>query len=170
MNLPSGAAVPRSWALVPAMRHAMTKYPGSTYFFHLSPHSVIMDPTISLTSHVLEKSKLESLMIKDTPVVPPDSVIKTFTHLSGNDVDLIITQDAENLCPGSFIIRRGEWANYFLDAWFDPLYRSYNFAKAENHALVSNMSLSRGTVALRGIANFSPRIILYNGIRPFWPD
>ncbi|EEQ33606.1 putative alpha-1,6-mannosyltransferase mnn11 [Microsporum canis] len=135
MNLPSGTVVPRSWALVPAMRHAMTKYPGSTYFFHLSPHSVIMDPSISLVSHVLEKSKLESLMIKDAPVVPPDSVIKTFTHLSGKDVDLVITQDAENLCPGSFIIKRGQWANYFLDAWFDPLYRSYNFAKAENHAL-----------------------------------
>ncbi|KAK2811922.1 hypothetical protein FQN49_008412, partial [Arthroderma sp. PD_2] len=135
INLPSGSIVPRSWAIVPAVRHAMTKYPGGKYFFHLSPHAVIMDPSLSLTSHVLDKSKLESLMIKDAPVVPPDSVIKTFTHLSAQDVDLVITQDAENLSPGSFIIKGGQWAKYFLDAWFDPLYRSYNFAKAENHAL-----------------------------------
>lgn len=95
-----------------------------------------MDPTIPITSHLLEPKKLDGLMIKDAPVVPPDSVIKTFNHLSGKDVDLVISQDGENLCPGSFVIRRGEWAKYFLDAWFDPLYRSYNFAKAEVHALV----------------------------------
>ncbi|KAI5304865.1 hypothetical protein KEM56_005791 [Ascosphaera pollenicola] len=74
-------------------------------------------------------------MIKDQPVVPPDSVIRTFSHLSAKDVDLVLTQDKENLCPGSFFIRNTEWAKFFLDAWFDPLYRSYNFAKAETHAL-----------------------------------
>lgn len=130
--------IPRSWAVIPAIRHAMALYPGSSYFFHLSPHAVIMDPSISLTSHILEKKKLDSIMIKDVPVVPPDSVIKTFSHISGTDVDLIITQDGDNLCPGSFILKTGEWAHYLLDAWFDPLYRSYNFAKAETHALVSN--------------------------------
>lgn len=68
--------------------------------------------------------------------MPPDSVIKTFGHLKAKDVDFIISQDAENLCPGSFILRRTDWTRYFLDVWFDPLYRSYNFAKAEIHALV----------------------------------
>ncbi len=29
-------------------------------------------------------------------------------------------------------------AKFFLDTWFDPLYRSYNFQKAEGHALVSD--------------------------------
>jgi mannan polymerase II complex MNN11 subunit len=76
-------------------------------------------------------------MLKDISVVPPDSVIKTFSHVPGSDVDLIISQDKENLSPGSFILRKGDWALFFLDSWFDPLYRSYNFAKAENHALVS---------------------------------
>lgn len=76
-------------------------------------------------------------MIKDTPVVPPDSVIHTFSHLSGNDVDLVVAQDAENLLPGSYLVRNTEWAKFFLDSWFDPLYRNYRFAKAETHALVS---------------------------------
>ncbi|KAL1959543.1 hypothetical protein VTO42DRAFT_1988 [Malbranchea cinnamomea] len=126
---------PQSWATIPAMRHAMTLYPGSTYFFHLSPHALIMEPTVPLTSHVLDRKRLESLMLKDVPVVPPNSVIKTFSHLTADDIDLIITQDGENLCPGSFVIKRGDWAKYFLDVWFDPLYRSYKFAKAEIHAL-----------------------------------
>jgi mannan polymerase II complex MNN11 subunit len=33
------------------------------------------------------------------------------------------------------LLRSGDWAKFFLDAWFDPLYRSYNFQKAEAHAL-----------------------------------
>ncbi|OJD14497.1 hypothetical protein AJ78_05147 [Emergomyces pasteurianus Ep9510] len=126
---------PRTWALVPALRHAYTLYPKASHFFHLSSHAVIMNPSLSLTSHILDNNRLESLMLKGKPVVPPDSVIKTYGHLAAKDVDLIISQDAENLCPGSFILRRTDWAQYFLDAWFDPLYRSYNFAKAEIHAL-----------------------------------
>ena len=80
--------------------------------------------------------RLESLMLKDIPVVPPDSVIKTFSHLRGNQVDLVLTQDDDGLAPSSMIVRQGEWAKFFLDSWFDPIYRSYNFQKAEVHALV----------------------------------
>lgn len=129
--------------MVPALRHALTKYPHSTYFFNLSPHSLIMNPKISLSSHVMNKKRLESIMLRDKPVVPPDSVIRTFTHLKGDKVDLVLTQDSEGLCQGSFVLRRGEWAKFFLDTWFDPLYRSYNFQKAEAHALVGS-SISSG--------------------------
>ena len=122
--------------MVPALRHALTKYPHSTYFFYLAPHGLIMNPKITLTSHIMDKKRLESIMLKDKPVVPPDSVIRTFTHLKGDKVDLVLTQDGEGLCQGSFVLRRGEWAKFFLDTWFDPLYRSYNFQKAEAHALV----------------------------------
>ncbi|KAL8722433.1 MAG: hypothetical protein Q9181_007490 [Wetmoreana brouardii] len=113
----------------------MTVYSHSTYFFVLSPHALVMKPSINLHSHILNKKKLESLMLKDKPVVPPDSVIKTFGGLKGDRVDLVLTQDGEGLCQGSFILKRGDWAKYFLDTWFDPLYRSYNFQKAEAHAL-----------------------------------
>ena len=128
---------PRTWALVPGLRHAMTAYPHSTHFLSLSPHSLIMNPSLDLETLITDKKKLESLMMRDKPVVPPDSVIRTFSHLHGDKIDLIVTQDGEGLCQGSFILRRGEWAKFFLDTWFDPLYRSYNFQKAEGHALVS---------------------------------
>lgn len=166
---------PRSWTLIPAMRHAMTLYPGSAYLFHLSPHALIMDPSQPLTSLVLDKKPLESLMIKGVPVVPPASVIKTFGHLSGKDVDLVVSQDGESLSPGSLIIKKGEWAQYFLDAWFDPLYRSYNFAKAEVHALVSSPfyfpfhpTLYRKWTYLLTLEYY--RTISFNGTRPFSPS
>ena len=96
-----------------------------------------MNPALSLTDHIMNPAKLESLMLKDKPVVPPDSVIHTFSHLKGDKIDLVLTQDGEGLCQESFIVRQSEWSKYFLDSWFDPLYRSYNFQKAEGHALVS---------------------------------
>ncbi|KAL1973306.1 hypothetical protein VTN31DRAFT_5941 [Thermomyces dupontii] len=126
---------PRSWTIVPAVRHAMTENPHSTYFFHLTANALIMEPNLSLTSHVLEPSRLDSLMIRDMPVVPPDSIIKTFSYLKPNNVQFIVTQDAEDLVSDSFIIKQGDWGRFFLDVWYDPLYRSYDFLKAEKHAL-----------------------------------
>lgn len=126
---------PRSWSLVPALRHAMTLHPHTPYLFYITSTALIMNPALSLEKHIMSPSRLESLMIVDHSVVPPDSVIKTFSHLKGDRVDLVLTQDHDGLAGGSMVVRTGDWAKYFLDAWFDPLYRSYNFQKAEGHAL-----------------------------------
>ncbi|KAF2130714.1 glycosyltransferase family 34 protein [Dothidotthia symphoricarpi CBS 119687] len=126
---------PPTWSRVPALRHAMTLHPGSTFFWYLDSSALIMTPTLNLQTHLLDPTRLENLMITNTPVVPPDSVIKTFANIKGSRIDLIVTQDKEGLAPTSFVVRNGEWAKFFLDAWFDPIYRSYNFQKAETHAL-----------------------------------
>lgn len=128
-------SVPLSWSKLPSMRHALTLWPEAAWLWHLSSEALIMAPNESLKAKLLDPQTLESIMIVDKPVVPPDSVIKTFSHLRGERVDFILTQDREGLSVGSFLVRNGEWAKFFLDAWFDPLYRSYNFQKAEEHAL-----------------------------------
>jgi mannan polymerase II complex MNN11 subunit len=129
---------PSSWAKVPAMRHALTKYPQSTYFWFLEQNSLIMNPDLTIEGHIMNPARLNTLIIGEHPIVPPDSVIKTFPHLKANQVDFVLTQDKDGLAPGSFILRRGDWSKFFLDTWFDPLYRSYNFQKADTHALVRN--------------------------------
>ncbi|KAI9799239.1 MAG: hypothetical protein M1833_004117 [Piccolia ochrophora] len=126
---------PLGWSRVPAVRHAMTINPHSTYFFHLDQNALIMNPSLSLEAHIMSKKRLESLMLRNRPVVPPDSVIKTFSHLHGDQVDLVLTQDKEGLSQGSFILRQGDYARFMLDTWFDPLFRKYNFQRAEGHAL-----------------------------------
>jgi mannan polymerase II complex MNN11 subunit len=98
---------PDSWARIAAMRHALTTFPECRYVWFLDQDAYIMDPSLSLEERLLDSKKLESLMIRDYPVVPPDSIV----------------------------VRNGDWAKFFLDTWFDPLYRSYNFQKAESHAL-----------------------------------
>lgn len=96
-----------------------------------------MNPALKVEDHIMNPKRLESLMIKDQSIVPPDSVIKTFSSLKGGNIDFVLTQDKDGLSQASFILRRGEWSKFFLDTWFDPLYRSYNFQKADTHALVS---------------------------------
>ncbi|KAH9908129.1 galactosyl transferase GMA12/MNN10 family-domain-containing protein [Xylariomycetidae sp. FL2044] len=126
---------PSSWSKVVATRHAITKFPDCKYLWYLDQNSLIMNPTAKVEDYVMDTKKLENMMLKDYPVVPPDSIIKTFSHTKGDDVELVLTQDKGGLAAGSFIIKNGEWAKFFLDTWFDPLYRSYNFQKAELHAL-----------------------------------
>jgi len=126
---------PSSWAKVPAMRHAMTQFPTTPYFLHLDDHTLIANPAISVEEHLADGKRIESLAITDVPVVPPDSVIKTLQGVPGDYVDLLLVQDREGLSVNSFVLRNGDWAKYFLDTWFDPLYRTYHFQKAERHAL-----------------------------------
>lgn len=144
-----------------AMRHALAKYPDCKYIWFLDQDAYIMEQRQSIDEVVMASSKLESLMIKDQPVVPPDSIIKTYGHLRGNDIDVVVAQDRTGLVHNNLIIRNGEWAKFFLETWMDPLYRSYNFQKAERHALVSATSpCEEGTKA-----NLVRRNILFSGTR-----
>jgi mannan polymerase II complex MNN11 subunit len=121
-----------------AARHAMTKFPDAKYIWYLDQDAYIMNPRLTVEEHVMNPSKLDEEMIRNLPVVPPDSIIKTFGNLKGKDVELALTQDKDGLVPYSFVLKNGEWAKYFLDVWFNPIYRSYNFQKAELHALVGS--------------------------------
>ncbi|KAI0389736.1 galactosyl transferase GMA12/MNN10 family-domain-containing protein [Xylariaceae sp. FL0594] len=126
---------PSSWARVVAMRHAIAKYPDCKYIWYIDQHALIMNPNSKLEEDVLGARKLEGMMLKNHPVVPPASIIKTFSHVGARDIEFIATQDKDGLTTSSMIVKNGEWAKFFLDTWFDPLYRSYNFQKAETHAL-----------------------------------
>lgn len=107
-----------------------------------------MNPELSVYQHIMSPSRLKEIVLTDKPIVPPDSVIHTSRNLNPEEIDFVITQDGEGLAQDSFIIRKGDWAQYFLDAWFDPLYRSYNFQRAEGHAL-EHLVQWHGTVLSR---------------------
>lgn len=126
----------------------MSLYPHSKYFFFLDQHALIMNQDLSIEQHVMKPSRLSKLMLLNRPVVPPDSIIHTYSHIKPQDIDLVLTQDHESLSQNSFVLRSGEWARFFLDAWFDPLYRSYNFQRAEGHAL-EHLVQWHGTVLVK---------------------
>ncbi|KAI1002782.1 hypothetical protein K3495_g5424 [Podosphaera aphanis] len=126
---------PGSWARVPAARHAISKFSQSTFIWYLNHNALIMNPAFSVTRDIMDPGKLDETMIKGQPILSPDGVIKTSTLLEGKGVDLVLSQDKNGLAPSSFILRTGDWGRFFLEIWFDPLYRSYNFQKAHSHAL-----------------------------------
>lgn len=128
---------PVSWTKVVAMRHALTQFPDATYFWYVDIDTFIMNPALSIERDIMGPANLEQKMIVDHPVVPPDSIIHTFSHLKAEDVHFVVAQDKDGLATNSWLVRNSEWSRYFLDTWFDPTYRSYNFQKAETHALVS---------------------------------
>ena len=128
---------PASWTRIPAMRHALTLNPGCRWVWFLEQDAFIMNPKAALHEDTLSPASLERLMIRDFPVVPPDSIIRTPTQLAASDVDLVMSQDTYGLSTGSIVVRNSEWTRFFLDTWMDPMYRSYNFQNAEAHALVS---------------------------------
>jgi mannan polymerase II complex MNN11 subunit len=116
-----------------------------------------MNPELTIENHIMNPKRMDELMIKDRSVVPPDSVIKTFAHLKGDQIHLALSQDKDGLAPSSFVVRNGDWAKFFLETWFDPLYRSYNFQKAETHALVRSpltcRDYGRSLISLRNISS-----------------
>lgn len=127
----------KSWSKIMAIRHALATYPDCKYIWYLDQDSFIMEPTRTVEEVVTEPRTLETLMIRDFPVVPPDSIIKTVVHLRGEDAGMIISQDKDGLVADSMLLKNGDWARFLTETWLDPLYRTYNFQKAERHALVS---------------------------------
>ena len=119
------------------MRHVLTKFPDASYIWFLGQDSLIMDPKVSIHKDIMSPANLDKSMIRGQPVALPASIIKTSHHLKPDQVELAITQDKSGMTPESMILKNGEWAEFFLDTWYDPLFRSYNFKKAEVHALVS---------------------------------
>ena len=167
-------AAPFTWTAVVAMRDALTKYPDCRYIWFLDASGLVMNPKLTIEEHLMAPARLEALMRRDVSVVPPDSIIKTFKSLKAEEVDLVVTQDKAGISAGSVVVRNGEWARFFLETWFDPLYRSYNFQKAEAHALVGWLSFSNiAFSSLRGFANAVFRNTLCSGTRPSsraWPS
>ena len=128
-------ASPSSWAKVPAVRHAMANNTNTPYFFYIDHKTLIMNMDLSIEDHVMDKKRLEANSLIDVPVIPPDSIIKTFSGVPGDKVNMVISQDKDGLMPNAFVMRQGEWSKFMLDVWFDPMYQRYNFQKAERHAL-----------------------------------
>ncbi|CCG83112.1 Putative uncharacterized protein [Taphrina deformans PYCC 5710] len=123
----------RGWAKLKLLREVVEAYPDSEWFWFLDQDAVIMDPQISMTKDIL--ANLDSQMLRDIPVVPPDSVIRTIKTATPDTVQFVLSQDYSGLNLHSFLLRNGDWTKYFLETWVEPMYRSYGFERHEISAL-----------------------------------
>ncbi|EGD85933.1 hypothetical protein H112_06854 [Trichophyton rubrum D6] len=120
------------WEKVDVIRGALRKYPKAEWFWWLDLNTLIMEPSYSVESHILnglEKktyrdiNKYNPLNITHPPSLPyldplclsPEGDKKT------SSINLIVPQDCAGFNLGSFMIRRSTWTDRLLDIWWDPV-------------------------------------------------
>ena len=123
-----------------------------------------MNPSIPLHTHYLSPASLLALPLRDVPVFPPETTIRTLTLRAQpiSQIGLILSHGGGILHTGSIILRRGDYAKFILDSWNDPLVRSYGFA-GEDHQALEHLVQWHPTT-LEGLAVMPKRSLLSFGI------
>jgi mannan polymerase II complex MNN11 subunit len=123
-----------------------------------------MNPSIPLHTHYLSPASLLALPLRDVPVFPPDNTIRTPSLRAQpiSQISLILSHGGGILHTGSIILRRGDYANFVLDSWNDPLVRSYGFG-GEDHQGLEHLIQWHPTV-LEGLALMPKRSLLSFGV------
>ncbi|KAK5036969.1 alpha-1,6-mannosyltransferase [Exophiala sideris] len=121
-----------SWEKVDLLRNAMARYPKAEWFWWLDLNTYIMEPSLSLQSHIF--NDLANNVYRDINVYNPlnithppqtaflDPVARSPTgdNLTSS-IDIIISQDCGGFNLGSFFIRRSPFTDRLLDMWWDPV-------------------------------------------------
>lgn len=111
----------RGWTRLKLLREVVEAHPDTEWFWFLDQDAVIMDPQVSLTKDIL--ANLGTQMLRDVPVVPPDSVIRTLKTATPESVQFVLSQDYSGLNIHSFLLRNGDWAKFLLETWTEPVSR-----------------------------------------------
>jgi mannan polymerase II complex MNN10 subunit len=106
-------------------------------FWWLDLNTIIMEPSYSLQSHIF--NSITDRTYRDINVYNPQKIEHPPSNTSGhtffldeatlaatgdnraNSIDFVMAQDCGGFSLGSFFIRRSEWSERILDAWWDPI-------------------------------------------------
>lgn len=110
-----------SWEKVDILKQSFRQFPNSEWFWWLDLHTYIMEPEISLEEQVF--SKLDNITNRQLGDFNPLHISPDVPYVDlTSPVELIITQDCGGFNLGSFLIKKGEWAETLLDIWWDPVF------------------------------------------------
>ncbi|AGO12216.1 AaceriAEL142Wp [[Ashbya] aceris (nom. inval.)] len=148
------------------MRAAMHAFPYAKYIWFLDHTGLIMNMDFSLQDHLLASRSLDSVLLRDSPVVA-DAAIRTYSNFAPADAKILIPQSPlGELDTNSFVVSSTLYGKAFLDYLSDPLIRDYNWdslAASIGHMLqwhpkfLSKTALIKSKViAARYIPNRSP--------------
>jgi mannan polymerase II complex MNN10 subunit len=107
----------------------------SKRFWWLDLHTFIMEPSISLQSHIF--NHLQNVTYRDINIYNPLNIThppseSEFFYIDdvakspvGDDkaesINIIVPQDCGGFNLGSFFIKRSEFSERLLDIWWDPV-------------------------------------------------
>lgn len=120
-----------SWEKVDILKQAFRQYPSAEWFWWLDLHTYIMEPQISLEQQLfnnIENATNRQLTDFNPLNIKPDMEYVDYTQ----PIDMIITQDCGGFNLGSFLIRKSEWSQALLDAWWDPVFYEQMHMKWEH--------------------------------------
>lgn len=113
------------WVRLYCMRAAMLAFPHAEWFWYLDQDGLVMKQSIDLLQYVLNTESLDPIMMRETPLVPPDGAIKTYRNSKASTVRLIATQSNKKLETYSFIVKNDAIGKAIVNMWGDPLYLNY---------------------------------------------
>ncbi|ODQ48116.1 hypothetical protein PICMEDRAFT_15949 [Pichia membranifaciens NRRL Y-2026] len=109
------------WEKVDILRQTMREYPDAEWFWWLDTYTFIMEPELSLESYLLED--INKKAYRSVEHFNPLGIKTDVPYVNTLDqpIDMILAQDCGGFNLGSFLIRRSEWTDLLLDAWWDPV-------------------------------------------------
>lgn len=109
------------WERVDILRQTMREYPEAEWFWWLDQNTFIMEPEIDLTSYLLRN--IDKKAYRTINYFNPQDITAEapYVDTTTSPINMIITQDCNGFNLNSFLIRKSEWSELLLDAWWDPV-------------------------------------------------
>lgn len=114
------------WARIYCLRSAMFAFPDAEWFWYFDQDGMIMNNRVDILTLLLSKKALETNMLRENPIIPPDGLIKTYKNLQPENVRLVMTQSDTLLVTNSFIVKNDIVGRAIVDFWGDKLNLNYN--------------------------------------------
>lgn len=144
-----------SWEKVDLIKQTMRQYPKAEWFWWLDLHTYIMEPEVSLDSHLFRN--LYNMTYRNVEAFNPLNIPTEIPYVDYNQpIDLIISQDCGGFNLGSFLIRRSEWSEKLLDIWWDPVFYEQKHMSWEHKEQDALESLYATQAWIRGRVGFVP--------------
>lgn len=114
------------WVRIFCLRSAMFAFPEAEWFWYLDQDGMIMNNRVNLLTDLLSKKALQTNILKERPIIPPEGYIKTYKNLKPENVRLIMTQSESMVVTNSFIVKNDVMGRAIMDFWGDKLNLNYN--------------------------------------------
>lgn len=108
-----------SWQRVDILRETMKQFPDAEWFWWLDLETFIMEPKLSLQSHIT--NRLNSFPRNCSHFNPAEFDMDLPFVDQSQPIDMLLTLDCGGFSLGSFLIRRSEFTELLLDIWWDPV-------------------------------------------------
>ncbi|KAA8911942.1 hypothetical protein TRICI_003628 [Trichomonascus ciferrii] len=123
---PQGDSYNFDFSKVMLLREAAFAFKHAKWLWWLDQDAIIMNHAYSVARELLDPAQLNDKMLRDAPVIPPESIIHTYKRVPAGQIKFVLTQNDRGVSAASFLLRNDQmYGNVFLNYWCDPLHRSY---------------------------------------------